>query len=253
MAVGRGGRVFVTSLYLSGNVVTPHCPSDLVMITRADEKPEHPSAVHDVVVLSDQQLWLELSEASWERRSRAHQEILRRGGALLDEATRRLADIKENDRAFIHLIWLAGAGGKEEAGRSLTRLAEHSPADVRLQAVRALTEFPALKAPPDLFARTLDAADPRLRLAALAYFAESDADPAWPAVVKLAGSPDTYLRQSATRLLARRPSIRDLQRLMTSDEASTRLAGVLAAGVRLTVPPGGRRAAAAGPVVLSRE
>ena len=77
VTVGRGGRVFVTALYLSGNVWSPHCYSDLLMVTRADDPAEYPFESYDVVTLSADQLWAELSSLSWGRRSTAHKEILR--------------------------------------------------------------------------------------------------------------------------------------------------------------------------------
>ena len=94
--------MFVTSLYLAGNVVSPYCASDLVMITRADDPPEHPFEAEDVVEMTPDKLWAELSSDSWERRQRAHVEILRRGGELPVEACRRLAEIDENDPALMH-------------------------------------------------------------------------------------------------------------------------------------------------------
>src|SRR5262249_36517579 len=39
VAVGRGGRVFVTVSYMAGNEASPHYVSDLVMVTRADDAP----------------------------------------------------------------------------------------------------------------------------------------------------------------------------------------------------------------------
>jgi putative heme-binding domain-containing protein len=237
VAVGRGGRVFVTSLYLGGNVVSPYCPSDLVLVTRADDPAGHPFQPYDVATVPAERLWADLSSPSGEHRSRAHQEVLRRGGSLLDEATRRLADVKDGDRALLHLPWLAGASGSAEAKGLLVRLAAHPRAEVRLQAVRVLAEFPRLGVGPDLFVNALADAAPPVQLAALAYFFDADAALPLAAVTKLACSTDTYLRQTSTRLLARRAAVADLRQLAESKDAAMRVAAVLALGIRLTVPP----------------
>ena len=236
VTVGRGGRVFVTGLYLEGNVTTPHCVSDLVMVTRADDPPGHPFEAIDVAGVPAERLWGELSSPAWERRARAHGEVLRRGGSLLREASRRLEVLKEDDPAAAHLPWLAAAGGGGDAGRALARLAAHPRAALRRQAVRALAEHPGL-APPGLLAGAVADPDPRVRLAALAYFFDSVEEPPLGPVVRLACDADTYLRQLATRVLARRAAPNELRNLTGSRDAAERLAGVLAAGVRLTVPP----------------
>jgi putative heme-binding domain-containing protein len=237
VAVGRGGRVFVTCLYLSGNVVTPRCYSDLVMVTHSDDPADHPFQPYGVTAVSAGRLWDDLGGPSWERRSRAHAELLRRGGALLEEAARKLAAAKDDDPALPHLAWLAGAGGGAEAGRLIAKLAKKSKAETRVQALRILTEYPGLKAPQTLITDALDDAEPRVQLAALAYFFKSEAELPLDPVVKLACGPDTYLRQTAAALLARRAAFADLQVLMKAKDPATRLAGVLAAGTRLTVPP----------------
>jgi putative heme-binding domain-containing protein len=56
-------------------------------------------------------------------------------------------------------------------------------------------------------------------------------------VVEPARGSDTYLRQTATLLLAERAPLHKLAALCHSDDRLTRLAGVLAAGSRLTLPP----------------
>jgi putative heme-binding domain-containing protein len=237
VTVGRDGRVFATVLYLGGNVWSPHCVSDLLMITRADDPPEHPFQAFDIATASADKLCSELSSPAWERRLRAHTEILRRGGPLLDEATKRLAAAKEDDPALFHLPWLAGAGGSEKARGLIAALAKHARPELRLQAVRILTEFPVLKAPRQLLVDALADADPQVQLAALRYFFKGAAELPLEPVVKLAGSSDSYLRQTAAKLLARRAALADLAGMAKAADAETRLAGVLAAGFRLTVPP----------------
>jgi putative heme-binding domain-containing protein len=237
VTVGRGGRVFVTALYLEGNVVSPYCPSDLVMITRADDPPEHPFRPYDVATAPQKRLWEDLSGDSWERRRRAHTEILRRGGELVVEATRRLSQVKKDDPAIHHLPWLAGASGSAAASRLLTTLASHSRVDVRRQAISALAEFSRLQAPRQVFVKALEDAAPQVQMAALPYFFNSQTDLPLEKVVSLARSSDTYLRQASTRLLARRATLEQIIALTKATDSATRLAGVLAAGFRLTVPP----------------
>lgn len=237
IAVGRGGRVFVTSLYLGGNVVSPHCASDLVMITRADDSPEHPFEAYDIATVGADKLWSDLSSPSWERRSRAHQELLRRGQPLLDEAARRLEQIADDDPAMFHLPWLAGASGSEDAREKVLELTTHGRGELRQLAFRVLAEFPRLHPPAERFFEALADADPRVQLAALDFFFNSPAPLPLAAVLPLARSSDTYLRQTATRLLAAKASINQLKHLFDSSDEATRLAGVLATGTRLTVPP----------------
>jgi len=237
VTVGRGGRVFVTSLYLGGNVVSPYCASDLVMITRADDPPEHPFEAYDVTTIGAERLWADLSSRSWERRSRAHQELLRRGGPLLDEATRRFAAIDADDPAMMHLPWLAAAGGSPAARDQLLKLSKHPRAELRQLALHALSEFRRLDAPVEWFVAALSNQDPQVQLAALNYFFTSPEAPPLSAVAKLAGGSDTYLRQTAARLLAARAADADLAGLARSNDEATRLAATLAFGLRLTVPP----------------
>ncbi len=235
VAVGRGGRVFAAVSYMAANEASPHYASDLVLITRTDDPPDHPFDAYDATTAPAEKLWTELSQPSWSRRREAHTEILRRGGDLLSEAVQRLAAAKEDDSALLHLPWLAGASGRPEALKALQALARHSRPEVRLQAVRAAAAFPALKVPREVFEAAL-ADVPPVQLAGLvAFFDSGDAIPA--AVERLAASSDSYLRQAATTLLARRGTLAQLEAMAHSSEAAVRRGAVLTAGIRLTVPP----------------
>ncbi len=236
VAVGRGGRVFVTSLYLGGNVVTPHCVSDLTMITRADDPATHPFEPYEITNIADAELWPRLSSPSADRRSQAHVELLRRGGPRLDEAARRLADAAPGDPAQMHLPWLAGASATPQAGQELQKLAHSAQAELRLVAIRVLTEFPQL-ASPGVFEAALTDAAPPVQLAALAHYFKSPESLPVDQVARLAASEDSYLRQTATRLLAQRARTSALTALAESHAGRARLAAVLAAGFRLTIPP----------------
>lgn len=238
VAVGRDGRIFVTVFYMAHNEASPVCKSDLVLITRADDPPAHPFRPYDVTRATLATMWEELSDPSWERRQRAYVEILRRGGPLPATAARRLHDTKAGEPAFPHLLWLAGAAGTGEA-RALVRLALDSPdAQARLQAVRILDEYlPASESRREGFTRALADADAQVRHAAVVAFFKCDGEPPPEVIRGPARGEDTYLRQAATLLLAEKVSLDHLAGLCRSRDRATRLAGVLAAGFRLTVPP----------------
>ncbi|HEX5270173.1 MAG TPA: ThuA domain-containing protein, partial [Gemmataceae bacterium] len=236
VAVGRGGRVFVAVAYMAGNEASPHYVSDLVMVTTADDRPGHPFEPYDATTATAGKLFAELSQPSWQRRSAAHVEILRRGGDLLGEAVRGLAKVKTGDPAVNHLPWLAAAAGSLAAAKALSYERHLVPDDYRLQVLRVLAEFPALKAPSSVFAEALRDGDRRVRLAALAALFDDPGELPLAAVMRQAQSPDTYLRQTATRLLARRAFLRDITDLYKSEYAVDRLGAALAAGFRLTVP-----------------
>ena len=69
VAVGRGGRMFAAISYMAHNEASPHYPSDLVMITRADDPNDHPFGPYDSVTAVPKLLWAELSKPSWGRRA----------------------------------------------------------------------------------------------------------------------------------------------------------------------------------------
>ena len=234
IAVDAAGRVFVTCLYLAGNVVTPHCPSDLVVIA----PPGTRATPRDETRATADALWAMLDRSSWEARRRAHTELLRRGGDVLGPAVARLTRVRDGDPAAGHLPWLAAAVGGRKAVAVLTDLAAApDKPNLRLQSLRALAAFPALAPPGKVFAAAL--ADPSgpIRLAGLEGLLALGVRPPLTTAAQLAGGRDPTLRQAAATLLARTASPEDLDRLARSTEASLRLASVLAAGMRLTVPP----------------
>ncbi|MBI4603203.1 MAG: HEAT repeat domain-containing protein [Planctomycetes bacterium] len=234
---GRGGRVFVTVGYMAHLEGSPRYRSDLAMITTADDSPSHPFDGHDAPGASAEKLWAELSSPSWGRRSRAHVELLRRGGPLLAEAGRRLAGARAGDPAMGQLPWLAAASGTPEALRLLVELSSRGDAALRLHAVRALAEHRGLGAPRSVFERALLDPEPKVQHAALLVFFDLDGPPPEETVRGLVGSGDTYLRQSAALLLGERAPFAALAKLRGSVDPAARLAGVLAAGFRLTLPP----------------
>jgi len=264
LGVGGDGTLFVTSLYLPGNVASPYCYSDLILLTAAEDSQVARFEPYDPVQVSPERLWSELASPSWQRRLWAHQEILRRGGPLLDVSANRIADliatrpgrVEPNDESLVnHLIWLSAASRSERAVTLLRTLAERKAPAVRWQALRALAcladsagdtwqpnekkEGPgaalATEVQP-IFAAALSDPPPTIRLAALQFFLETKAAVPLDAVAAAGCTDDTYLRQTSARLLAQRASFVDLKSLVVSSDAATRLVGVLAAGLRLTVP-----------------
>lgn len=241
VAVGRGGRIFVTVSYMAHNEGSPVYRSDVAMITRRDNAPPYPFAGYEATSAAADRLWQELSSPSWSDRYRAHVELLRRGGDLLVQAGARLQRAGKDDPAREHLIWLAAAAAPSASpdaarrlGQRLGELARHGDDMQRLQAVRALTEFRALQATVDL----LDDPNPQVQHACLLSCFDRDFESVATAVISgPARSRDTYLRQAAALLLAEKAPLDRLAELCDSDESRTRLAGVLAAGFRLTLPP----------------
>ncbi|HEV3002972.1 MAG TPA: HEAT repeat domain-containing protein, partial [Pirellulales bacterium] len=236
VAVGRGGRVFTTIAYMAQNEGSPVYRSDLAMITRHDDPEAHPFAAYDALIVAPERLWAEMSDSSWSRRTQAHQELLRRGGELLDHAVAHLALAKDAGPAIEHCIWLAGASGNPAAGAVVRIALGSSDANCRLQAVRVLTEFRDLKATRDEFVVLLDDDDPQVRHAAVLGLFNFDGPVPEVVVQKAARSDDTYLRQTAAFVLSEKASLDELGRLCQNSDEATRLAGTLAAGFRLTLP-----------------
>jgi putative heme-binding domain-containing protein len=254
-AVGPDGCIFVTSLYLGGNVWSPHCYSDLVVLTPSGEQLGEWQP-YVAATASAEKLWQELSHSLWQRRAIAHQEILRRGGTLLDEAVERLAreaahsgvglrrpdltgrlpDSKPSN-SRLHLPWLAAAGGSDGARRLLIDVAQHPDRDLRRQAIQALAEFCGHNRLGETFIAALDDREPSVVLAALGALFDCRATLPVDSIAGLAAGDDSYLRQTGAKLLAQRATFAELADLAHSTKAVDRRTAVLAAGFRLTVPP----------------
>ncbi len=241
VCVGRGGRIFVTIAYMDHNEESPIYRSDLVMITRADDSAAHPFDAYDIVHAKPEKLWEEISDPSWGRRFRAHLEILRRGGELLNDAERRLAACDKKGPAVHHLIWLAAAAAAAAPSKAVPALLQDGDPVLRAEAIRAMTEYGGFLTDASPLSRAIEDPDPRVQHAALlACFppARPLSDALREAIVRgPARSADTYLRQTAAFLLAERCTLDQLQDLLQSDDAAIRLAGILSAGFRLTMPP----------------
>ena len=237
VSVGRDGRIFTTIAYMAQNEGSPIYQSDLVMLTSADDAPAAPFDAYDAPTAPLDKLWSELSHESWSRRQAAHGELLRRGPAATTAALERLEKAAPKDPAQAHLPWLVGASRTDAAAQALARRAASDSAEVRRTALRVIDEFALGRDRAAVFLRHLSDPDAGVQLAALVGLHRVD-DPIAPAaLVGQARSRDTYLRQSATLLLAGRSTPAQLEQLAASPDGATRLAAVLAAGFRLTLPP----------------
>lgn len=233
VTIGRGGRIFVSSLMMPGNEASPICRSEIVMITRANDRPDAPFPAYDETSVSDKKLFGELGTDSWQRRQRAHIELLRRGQAACREAAGRLGHAPAGSSLQSSLIWLAVAGG---GSQQLERLAVSPNEKTRLQVVRAIARFGSQENACKVCENALTDADPQVVLAALiGVFDRCEDFPRAP-VIALAESDDSFLRQTAVQLLAEKATLPELQKLAESNDAKERLVGVLALGFRLTVP-----------------
>lgn len=233
VAVGRGGRIFVSSLVMAGNEASPVCRSEIVMITRAGDAANSPFPAYEETSAVTDKLFAELENASWQRRYRAHIELMRRGGAVCQEAAARLARAPSGSSQQNSLIWLAAAGG---ATKEVERLAASTHDDTRLQALRALNSFGSSPEVCGTFRRSLADTNPRVAHAALIGLFDRCSE-FLPAVSALAESDDSFLRQAAVQFLAEHAPLAELQELTESTRPAARLAAVLALGFRLTVPP----------------
>ncbi|HXE54806.1 MAG TPA: HEAT repeat domain-containing protein, partial [Tepidisphaeraceae bacterium] len=236
VAVGRGGRVFVTVCYMAANDTSPTYRSDVVMITRADDPDAQPFTAWDPTQVSVDRLYQELSNPDWSNRQAAHVELLRRGGDALAGAVERLQQAKANEPARTSLIWLAARTGGADAVKTLTSLTHDRSSEARVAAINALAEFPKLGAPDELFAKAIADPNPQVQLAAInALFGRKSGGAS--GILQAALSDDSYVRQAATMLMARELDSNDLSGNADSPNSAVRLAVVLTAGFRLTMPP----------------
>lgn len=247
VSVGRGGRVFATIAYMAHNEGSPVYPSDLVMLTRKGDTLESDFPRYDAAQADVETLYNELSDPSWQRRRRAHQELLRRGGAAVAEAPGRLESARLDDPALLPLIWLtasaasapqAAPADRQAARDLLLQLAKNWRNAARLHALRALHEyFPADESLRPVWQAGLSDVDFQVRHAALVALFDAPEPLPWHEIGTLAQSDDSYVRQAASLLLAERGSAEFIEGLCRAEQPLARRAGVLAAGFRLTMPP----------------
>ena len=94
-----------------------------------------------------------------------------------------------------------------------------------------------MESPTDVFVRALNDDNAAVRHAAIVALFDRGGPLPEQVAQGPARSEDTYLRQAAAFLLCERATFVQLERMIRSTDATERLAGVLAAGFRLTVPP----------------
>jgi putative heme-binding domain-containing protein len=237
VTVGPDGSVYVAIAYMAHNEGSPIYASDLVRLTFSTAATVTPSEPVELTARSVPSLYADLSQSSWEIRRRAHLELLRRGGDALKQAPERLGALGQENPARPELIWLAAAGKSQEVRDQLIHLTDDSHNVIRLQSVRALHEFFARDSQAvAVFTAKLTDADPQVVLAATGSFFDASPVP-FDSIARVARSADSYLRQCATRVLAERAPFDFLKTMCAGSDDKTRLAGVLAAGFRLTLPP----------------
>ncbi|MGE3316579.1 MAG: c-type cytochrome, partial [Planctomycetaceae bacterium] len=246
VSVGRGGRIFATVSYMAHNEGSPVYASDLVMLTKGGDTLSAEFPAYDATTADAETLYLELSDPSWERRRRAHLEILRRGGQTVAEAGGRLESSRLDHPALTHLIWLTAAHisekGTSASDRALWRglfatLMKSKQPLIRLQIVRAMHEYaPVDESNRILWSRALSDPDARVRHAALIALFDAPAPLNWKEIAQQAESDDRYVRQTASLLLAERAPHDVIEHLCDDPRPNARLAGVLAAGFKLTMP-----------------
>ena len=237
VAVGRGGRVFFVLSDMQGNEGSPTYASELAMLVPAGDASNHPFDAYEVTSLATEKLFAELSNASFQRRAAAQLELTRRPKGELAGALESLRKLAPNDLAAAHLPWLVGRLATPEAFAELQKFAKSNQQVARLQAVRALAEFATGSLPETYFAELLDDHDPQVQLAAIDALTRYPGTPPRQLVDGPARSSDGYLRQASTTLLAHRGNVELFRELGQSADHARRLAAVLAAGIRLTVPP----------------
>ncbi|MBL9122504.1 MAG: ThuA domain-containing protein [Planctomycetaceae bacterium] len=237
VAVGRGGRVFFAVSNMQGNEGSPTYASEIAMLVPADDPPAHPFDSSEVTALDASVLLDELASPSYQRRAAAHLELTRRELPAASVLLERSRQLSTDSPAAAHLPWIVARLGTPESVTELQRIVQELPGAARLQAVRALGRYARDKLPETYFAERLDDRDPQVQLAALESLFDYPGPPPEAVVAGPARSSDSYLRQTAATLLARRGDAALLQQLARSPDAAMRLAAVLAAGIRLTVPP----------------
>jgi putative heme-binding domain-containing protein len=232
VAVGRGGRLFVTLCHMKGNEASPAYASDLIMVTRDTDSDAAPFEAYEETSAPVEKLYAELASDSWHRRYRAHIELLRRGPAACKQAAERLDKAPQGSAEHTHLLWLTGAAGMME---KVEPLINSTNSETRHQAIRAFARFsPAPQRA--IFDSALDDANPQVVQVALATLRDRfDAAPL-SKIIALARGSDRLLRQTAIQLLASNLDTAQIQTLCEASGATDRLVGILCCGQRLTVP-----------------
>ncbi|MDB5323961.1 MAG: hypothetical protein JWN40_5592, partial [Phycisphaerales bacterium] len=131
VAVGRGGRIFVSVCHMKGNEASPIYRSEILMITRENDSDAAPFDGYEETTATLEKLFAELSSQSWHRRYRAHVELTRRGATARKQAGERLAAANIGSPLHTHLLWLTAASGEL---KMIEPLAASDHAETRKQA-----------------------------------------------------------------------------------------------------------------------
>ncbi|MDP6443425.1 MAG: galactose-1-epimerase [Pirellulaceae bacterium] len=245
VAVGRGGRIFATLAYMAHNEGSPTYASDLVVITRADDPDSLPFQPVDLTAASVETLAVEFSSPSSWRSRRAHLELLRRDKETRKQTLQNLNQQNSTSALRGRVFWQVGSYLAEDPDRDVDGVvsgvkslldSDEFAAAAKLQAVRSAIEFLAHSDElPGLLAHAVRHSDPQIRLAGVNGWHSVDKPVPAAIVDGPARSDDTYLRQAAAILIARKATLERLDELSNAPDPATRLAGVLAIGFRLTL------------------
>ena len=165
---------------------------------------------------------------------------MRRGGADSLKAPRGCVPRNRQHASAKHLVWLAAADDKRELAQLIVSLAGQKGSPLRVQALRALADHACHRRARDVFVACVSAdEDPQVQLAGVTAWFDAAECSAGSNIAPLQGAQDTYLRQTARcTCWHRRASLEKLSQCEPRPRMpATRLAGVLAVGTRLTVPP----------------
>jgi putative heme-binding domain-containing protein len=248
VTVGPGGEVLAVVCYMQNNEWSPAYVADLVRIR--PKGADVTSGRWDPTRIDEVTLFQGLDSVSWNRRWEAYREILRRASSDPTMARRRTPRMWFG-RELVDptLAPLRALVGPEPATQvpAQVRDALRDPRvgePGRLASLRLLLAQPEIAPSAELRAAVLaELANPSPLVAATALrvidrFPGSLTDVEIEAIARgLARSADSYLRLPAVDLLARHLDLAALGGLTRDADPAVRLAGVLAAGRRLTIPP----------------
>ena len=235
------GRLIVAVCYMEGNEGSPVRRTDLLLIS--PKKRDFQNLDYSKIPLR------ELLHEPWQLAAKAHQEILRKDGRVLESAAADFLAADPSDPAFSSLIFLAAKAGQAEALVRIRELAESGGPKAAI-ALRAAAGFPEKFPRIDATRIVSRSKDPQTLLALMEYLHAAKNEVS-PTVVELATHDDAFVRQSAVRFLAKHAHSRQLGDWIDGN-AQQRLVAVLTAGFRIwdgaeaatTLPDAGSRAPA---------
>ncbi len=241
ICVGRGGRVFVTVCYMAQNEGSPTYRSDLAVITRKDDPETMPFEGYEAPTATVDKLWSELEQPSWNRRSVAHQELLRRGTGVAQDAQQKLL----SERRIIgarpldaSLVYLADRKVHQPAGNfDLSDLNPHAHATIG--AKEEAFQLHWSRAFDYLEGHWLKASLPAIQLAAwqrLATHGTKLGQPSEDGVLTGLGSTNPQVRQAAALWASQNAAEKQLKNFVETKKNGVRLGATLAIGFRLTMP-----------------